>query len=105
MANDISHKPSGSRKPGLALTLVFQLIGFASLGTWLFIALFAPMYFDGGTHWRSWTLFYATLAGPVLVAAALVLLWVAYFNRRPAIHLAVIIFLVLSLAPLVGAFG
>lgn len=105
MANDTSGPPSGKRKPGLALTLVGQLVGLVSLGTWLFIALFAPMYFDGGTHWRSWALFYASLAGPVLVAAALVLLWVAYFKRRPAMHLTMIIFLVLSLAPLIGAFG
>jgi hypothetical protein len=80
-----------------------QLIGFVSFGTWLFTAIFAPMFFDGGNHWRVWALFLATLSGPVLVALASVFLWVAYYKQWGKVHMLCVIFLLLSLFPLLSA--
>lgn len=97
-------KSSKEKKPGLPFTVVIQLFGFVSLGLWIFTAMFAPMFFAGGNHWRVWALFLATLSAPVLVAIAIIALWVAYFKQWPRLSMVCATLLLLSLLPLLGAF-
>ena len=101
----VIEKSSKERKPGLPFTIVIQLLGFVSFGTWIFTAMFAPMFFDGGNHWRVWALFLATLSAPVLVAIAMIALWIAYFKQWPRLSMISATLLVLSLLPLLGVFG
>lgn len=101
----MSGENARKRKPGLAFTIAVQLIGLLSFSGWVFTAIFAPMFFDGGTHWRVWALFLATISAPVLVAIALIAIWVAYFKQWPRLSMVSATLLLLSLLPLLGAFG
>ena len=84
-----------------SLLILAQIVSILALPVWIFIAMFAPMLFDGGANPRTWVLFWTCLAMPALIVVFSILMWLGYKLAWRRLQIAAVAFLLFSPLPLI----
>lgn len=88
-------------KVNILFLIISQVISLIAFPCWIFIAIFAPMLFDGGVDARTWSLFILCISMPVLIVIFSIILWVSYKYDKHILQIISASFLTFSPLPLI----